>query len=247
MKAIYILAIAAIALQSCSMSKDDSSGDITTGEGGSLARFTIVNDHLYIVGESNLSSYSLPADGSAPVRQNTLELSFGAETVFPYDFTHLLLGTQDGMYVIDISDPSQPQKKTLFQHIRSCDPVVAENGYAYITLNANSMRCWRGLNEMQIVDIHNLSDPYLVKSYTMGSPQGLDIHNDTLFVCDGGLKMLDVKNKNNPYELAYFPEVQPTDVIYTQGRLLLIGSDGFNQYSIGSNNITKISSLPIEP
>jgi hypothetical protein len=151
------------------------------------------------------------------------------------------------MYVIDLTNPSYPAKTTLFQHVRSCDPVVAENGYAYITLNTSNQRCWRGLNELQIVDIHNLADPFLKKSYTMYNPLGLDIHNDTLFVCDNGLKILDVTDKTNPVEIRNFPEVQANDVIYTQGRLLVIGNGGFHQYSISAEGITKLSTIPVTP
>lgn len=245
MKATIYLILLMILVQACSMSKDEET-TTTTGEGGSLARFTIVNDHLYIVGESTLSTYALSGNNLAPELVNQAQLGFGAETIFPYG-NSLLLGTQDGMYIYDITTPSTPVQVKLFQHIRSCDPVVAENGYAYITLNASNQRCWRGLNEMQIVDIHNLNDPFLKQTYTMGSPKGLDIHNDTLFVCDNGLKILDVSDKSYIHELSYLPDVVANDVIYTQGRLLLIGDYGFNQYAISSSGITKLSSIPIQP
>lgn len=245
MKALLYLACTVFLLQACSMSKDDeSTGE--TGQGGSLARFTIQNDHLYIVNETSLQTYSLLSNQPTPVKVDEEYLGFGAETIFPYE-NKLLLGTQDGMYIYDISNPGNPAKITMFQHIRSCDPVVAENGYAYITLNAANQRCWRGLNEMQIVDIHDPYAPYLVKSYTMDSPKGLDIHNDTLFVCDNGLKIMDVSNKNYPALLNHFSDIQAEDVIFMDGRLLVIGADGFHQYTIGSSGITKISTLPVIP
>jgi len=79
----------------------------------------------------------------------------------------------------------------------------------------------------------------------MENPKGLDINNDTLFVCDNGLKLLDVKQKNAPYELSYLPQIQAEDVIYHSGRLMVIGSDGFYQYSVGSNGLTLLSSIPV--
>jgi len=245
MKALLYLACIVLLLQACSLSKDDeSSGE--TGQGGSLARFTILNDHLYIVNETTLQTYSLLSNQSTPVKVDEEYLGFGTETIFPYE-NKLLLGTQDGMYIFDVSTPGNPFKVTMFQHIRSCDPVVAENGFAYITLNDANQRCWRGLNEMQIVDIHDPNSPYLVKSYTMDSPKGLDIHNDTLFVCDNGLKIMDVSNKNNPSLLRHFTDIQAEDVIYTDGRLLVIGADGFHQYTISTAGISKISTIPVIP
>ncbi|MBK7030577.1 MAG: hypothetical protein IPH45_15840 [Bacteroidales bacterium] len=245
MKNIIYLLLLFIISQSCSMSKDDNETG-TTGEGGSLARFTIVGDYLYVVNESSLSTFSLLLNPFEPVKVDDEYLGFGAETIFPYG-NELLLGTQSGMYIYDITNPAQPTKITLFQHIRSCDPVVAENGYAYITLNSNNQTCWRGLNEMQVVNIQNPNDAYLLSSYAMSSPQGLDIHSDTLFVCDQGLKMLDVSNKNNPKELKYINNIVAEDVIYTNGRLLIIGANGFHQYAINSNGLTKLSTIPVTP
>jgi len=245
MKNILLLLSVAVILHSCSISKEDN-GNGEVGEGGSLARFSIVGEHLYVVTENELMTYSLLANQITPVKVDEEYLGFGAETIFPYE-NKLLLGTESGMYIYDISNPGNPSKITHFQHIRSCDPVVAENGYSYVTLNTASQRCWNGSNELQIVNIQDPYSPNLVKTYPMNSPKGLDIHNDTLFVCDNGLKVLDVSEKTAPRELNYFSNVSPEDVIYTQGRLLLIGTDGFHQYSISSSGITKLSSLLVNP
>jgi len=245
MKKLSLYFLATILIQGCSMSKDDSSGN-QVGEGGSLARFAIVGDYLYTVDESSLNTYSLVSNPGQPQYVAKSNLGFGAETIFPYD-NSLLLGTQSGMYIYGLSNPADPNQLTLFQHIRSCDPVVAENNYAYITLNAANTQCYRGLNEMQVVDIHNLSSPFLVTAYTMTSPKGLDIHNDTLYVCDDGLRVLDVSNKSAPVEISHFYDISAEDVIYTQGRLLTIGPAGFNQYSIDASGISKLSTIPIAP
>ena len=233
-KHIYtiLILLAVVLFNSCSMSKDEGNQQVT-GDGGSLARFTIVGDYLYTVDETSLNTYSIVQSDQPKFRSKTY-LGFGAETIFPYG-NALLLGTQDGMYVCGLTNPAAPEKLNLFQHIRSCDPVVAENSYAYITLNSSNSRCWRGLDELQVVDLHNISAPYLLTSYSLTSPKGLDIHNDTLYVCDDGIRILNVANKYSPQEIAHFYDVSPEDLIYTQGRLLAIGSDGFTQYAISPN------------
>ena len=167
------------------------------------------------------------------------------ETIFPYQNT-LLLGTETGMFVFDISNPASPQQTTYFQHIRSCDPVVAQNGFAYVTLNSGNLRCSRGLNELQILDISTLSFPKLVKTMNLTTPLGLDINNDTLFVCDNGLRILDVSNKQNPVEITHFTDIQAQDVIYQNGILMVIGTDGLTQYHVSGSNIKKISTIPIQ-
>jgi hypothetical protein len=136
---------------------------------------------------------------------------------------------------------------TVFQHIRSCDPVVAQNGYAYITLNTSNQRCFNGMNELQIVDISNINSPQLVKSMILTTPLGLDINNDTLFVCDQGLRVFNVSNKLSPVEISYFPDIQARDLIYQQGRLIVIGTDGLHQYQQSAGVWQKISSIPLQP
>ena len=166
----------------CSYSeKSDSEGGDISGQGGSLARFTIAGEYLYTVDQSSLHTISI-TDVEHPLKVADKSLGVYTETIFPYE-NSLLLGTETGMFVFDLSNPSNPQQTTYFQHIRSCDPVVAENGYAYITLNTANQRCFNGMNELQIVNISNLNSPILVKTYNLASPLGLDIHNDTLYVC----------------------------------------------------------------
>lgn len=231
--------------QACSMSKDEGE-NVTTGEGGSLARFTIVDDYLYVVNETSLQTYSLVNNPLVPENVDNEYLGFGTETIFPYE-NYLLLGTQDGMYIYNLSNPAIPSQVTQFQHIRSCDPVVAENGYAYITLSSSNQVCWRGLNEMQIVNIQNPGNPYLMTNYSMFNPQGLDIHNDSLFVCDDGIKILDVSNKQIPKEIKHISNITAKDVIYSQGRLMVIGEDGFRQYSIQSSGLNLLSTISVTP
>jgi hypothetical protein len=125
--------------------------------------------------------------------------------------------------------------------------VVAENGFAYITLNTANQRCWNGTNELQIVDINNLNSPQIVKTISMGAPLGLDIHNDTLFVCDNGIRIINVANKKNPAEITRINGILALDVIYQQGRLIVIGNNGLLQYEQVASGYQKISTIPIEP
>jgi hypothetical protein len=42
-----------------------------------------------------------------------------------------------------------------YSHIASCDPVVAQGDYAYVTLSTNGTRCWCGVNQMDVIKISN--------------------------------------------------------------------------------------------
>lgn len=239
-----LFAALSLILTSCAMSEKSDVGNDVSSKGGSLARFTISGNYLYTVDQSSLHTVSL-ADAEHPVKLSDKPLGIYTETIYPYQ-NSLLLGTATGMLVFDISNPAMPNQLSFFQHIRSCDPVVAQNGFAYITLSSSNQRCSNGLNELQIVDISNLNAPKMVKSISLASPLGLDINNDTLYVCDKGLRIINVANKTNPVEINYFGDVQAKDVIYHQGRIIVIGSEGLHQYKYGTNGLQKLSLIPIQ-
>jgi len=239
---VYILLI--VMVSSCSMSEKGESVGGLSGKGGSLARFTIKGDYLYTVDQSSLHTFSL-TDSEHPKQVSVIPLGIYTETIYPYQ-NSLLLGTETGMFVFNLNSPSNPQQTTYFQHIRSCDPVVAQNGFAYITLNSGNLRCNAGMNELQIVDISNLSAPKLIKTLNMVKPLGLDISNDTLFVCDNGLKVLNVANKQQPVELYYVSDVKAQDVICQGSRIIITGPDGLYQYDCKADGLKKISVIPIQ-
>lgn len=244
-KVFLLLPAICFVMASCSMSeKSDVGGDVS-GQGGSLARFAIAGDYLYTVDPTSLHTISL-ADVEHPTKVADKQLGIYTETIFPYQ-NSLLLGTETGMFVFELNNPASPQQVANFQHIRSCDPVVAENGFAYITLNTSNQRCFNGMNELQIVDINNIYMPVLVKTMSLASPLGLEINNDTLYVCDQGLRVFNVSNKQQPVEINYFSDIQARDVIYQQGRLIVIGTDGLHQYQQTAGGLQKISTIPIQP
>ena len=242
---IYFLLLAIpVLLSGCAMSeKNNDFGGELSGKGGSLARFTISGDYLYTVDQTTLHTISL-ANTERPQKVADKSLGIYTETIYPYQ-NSLLLGTETGLYVYDLSNPANPQYITYFQHIRSCDPVVAQDGFAYITLNTRNQRCSNGTNELQIVDIHNLNSPQLVKTISLTTPLGLDINNDTLYVCEEGLKVYNVADKKNPVQISYITGIEAQDVIYQQGRIIVIGTSGLYQYKQTSAGLQNISIIPI--
>jgi hypothetical protein len=242
----FMLSVIPFVMTACSMSeKSDMGGDTgSSGQGGSLARFTIAGNYLYTVDQSSLHTISL-ADVEHPQKVADRSLGIFTETIFPYEGS-LLLGTETGMFVYGLSDPANPGQITYFQHIRSCDPVVAQNKFAYVTLNTANQRCSNGANELQILDISNLNSPTLIKTMPLTTPLGLAIDNDTLYVCDKGLKVFDVSDKQNPVQIYSFGNINAQDVIHQPGRLIVIGTDGLHQYRQTSGGLQKISTIPIQ-
>ena len=243
--AIYISIILILITYACSMEDSSPASDTSPGIGGSLASFTIVGDYLYTVDHSSLliTDISIPENPEFIKKAN---LNFGIETVFPRE-NKLFVGSMNGMYIFDLQTPDNPSELSYFEHVYSCDPVVADEKFAYITLNSTFGNCGRWNNELQIVDISNLKEPYLVFSKEMTNPRGLNIHNDTLIVCDGGLKFFKVAEDRQSVELLEHFNIQATDVIRLNQNLLVIGDDGFYQYQLDNNEIELLSSILIDP
>jgi hypothetical protein len=241
---IKYTAIAALLVLASSCSKNNSpqSDSFTggTGMGGSMARFTIANDHLYTVSDTKMQVFDI-STANNPVHKNTLEIGWGVETIFPMG-DKLFIGTQTGMKIMNVSNPIDPQKLSEYQHIRSCDPVVANDKYAYVTLRTDNM-CTRGTNELQIIDIADMTKPVMVKSYAMSKPQGLALDGNNLFVCDNIIKWYDVTDPK-VLVLKNTSMIAGTDLIAHNGVLMVIGPDGLSQYSYNTGELKLLSRIP---
>lgn len=222
-----------------------SSGGGGTGVGGSSARFTIVNNYLYAVDNNSLLSYSF-ADGQAPTFESSNNLGWGIETIFPYQ-DNLFIGSNSGMHIFSISNPSNPSKLSTFQHARACDPVVVEGNLAYVTLRDGNF-CQGFANQLDIIDIEDLTNPTLIESHNMKNPHGLSIDGDKLYLSEGsfGMKILDVSNSKNLKELAWEKTIDSRDLIYLgNNHLMSIGDDGFRQYDVTNpKSIVELSYIP---
>jgi hypothetical protein len=239
----YIFIVLSLVFIQISCSKDSAmEADSPSGQGGSLARFTISNGHLYTVDNQTLRVFDI-TDEKNPIFIKNLNIGWGIETIFPRGNT-LFIGSQTGMVIYDISTPNNPIYYSFFSHIYSCDPVVVEGDYAYVTLSVSSS-CSRGVNELQVINISNLQSPQLVATYPMINPKGLGIDNGKLFVCDAGLKVYDASNPTDLKLLQTF-DVQANDVIPYDGLLLLIGDNGFYQYDYSDGNLQFLSKLEIQ-
>jgi hypothetical protein len=239
-KLIFIItaSLFLVSISGCDESTMDSAGD-SAGQGGSLARFTISGNHLYTVDWEELHVFDI-SQPENPVKQGNKPIGFGIETIFAKDNT-LYFGTQFGMYIYDITNPENPSEMSFFEHIYSCDPVVVDDKYAYVTLSTGSW-CGRNTNELLIVDITNPYSPRLVKTYPMDNPKGLGIDRETLFLCDNGLKVFNVTNVNNIEQTAFF-DINARDVIPYNNLLIVLGDDGINQYQYNGNAIEWLSKI----
>jgi len=233
-------------IQSSTNSSVISNSKSGTGIGGSFARFTVVNDYLYTVDQSNLKSF-LISNPSNPELKNTNAIGWGIETIFPYK-DKLFVGSNAGMYIFDNSRPETPVLLSKFEHARACDPVVVHENTAYVTLR-NGTECTGFTNQLEIIDITNVLQPKLIKSYPMSHPHGLSYSDGKIYLAEGeyGFKVLNVEDPNKVSELCFVKDIHSYDMIsLSKERLFMIGDDGFYQYNVTNpKKPVEVSSIKI--
>jgi len=214
------------------------------GQGGSLARFKIVNDYLYAVDSHTINVFEI-SDLENPRDLEDIYAGFDIETIFNKG-EHLFLGSMRGMYIYDITTPASPTFVSEFQHGTACDPVVVDGDYAYVTLRGGN-NCGATESGLFIVDISDIATPTLAVSYPMDEPYGLGIKDEKLFVCDGasGLKVFDKTDIQHLESLNHYKDIITFDVIPLEDMLLMVGDDILYQYEYLENSIELLSTLEL--
>ncbi|RAK01898.1 LVIVD repeat-containing protein [Larkinella arboricola] len=218
----------------------------TNGTGGSMARFALYDNYLYTVSQSDMQLFDIrkPSD---PKQGTKVTLGWGIETIFPYK-DKLFIGAQSGMHIYDNSNPEKPVRMSTFEHARVCDPVVVHEDKAYVTLRSGSA-CQGFTNQLEVVDISNLYNPRLLKTYPMKNPHGLGIDFPNLFICEGayGLKTFNAADALQIDQLDHLEGFHAYDVIPLGKSLLLVGRDGFYQFDYSNpKKLRLLSKIPVQ-
>ncbi len=213
---------------------------------GSMASMRVVNDYLYLITGNKIWIYSI---ADIPEKLNDVSNSTGRiETLFSYG-DKLFVGASNGMYIYDSADPTNPTLLSRFMHYESCDPVFVKDDIAYVTLR-NGTPCRGYTNQLDVVDVSNLTNPILIKTYPMYNPHGLSVDDENLYLCEGA-KGLKVFGTNDLLHISdnlnkHIPDIEAYDVIHVPERslLIVIGKDGLYQFSLNNNFelLSKISS-----
>jgi len=232
------------------MMKAESGANWTggAGTGGSMARFMLNEDYLYVIAVPNrLKTVDITSATNMTII-DSVDVPRNMETLFRLE-NKLFVGTTTGMLIFNLVNPQKPVQISSYDHITACDPVVVDGQYAYVTLRSGNM-CNNAQNLLEVIDISSITNPFLVKSYPMFNPHGLGTDGDLLFVCDGaaGLKIYD---KSDPLaiitnQIAHYPDFDTYDVIPMNGILMLVGGGGIYQYDYSDpENIVQISHITI--
>ena len=255
---VILLMTLGMGFNGCASDASDISPETNdTGTGGSLARFLIAGNFMYTVDNTKIKTISLvnPAD---PVLINEQTIAEGVESIFRLG-NRLFIGSSTGLFLYTFGTDGIPQRQGEFLYntfdfgIYPCDPVVANDSFAYVTLNSTIQleACRRtttsDVNLLNIFNISNIQQPELVAQYEMDNPQGVGLDGNLLFLCEQefGLKVFDISNPNNIQLIAHLDNFEAHDVIPLNGLLLVVGPDNVYQVDYTDlNNIHIVSQIP---
>lgn len=227
--------------------EDEGGSDLTpSGKGGSMARFAIGGEYLYVLDQTHLQTFSTASNTFEMV--NEIYTGEGMETIFVQD-KYLYVGATTAMYIYNIENPAQPEFVFQYSHLRSCDPVVVQGNRAYVTLRTGS-RCGGTVNTLEILDITDRFNPTLVAGYNMKSPHGLAVDGTVLFVCEGdyGFKVYNIAGERNIQLISNNDTHHAYDVIAHNGLLQVTGDDGLFQYRYSAaGGLQFLSKIPVTP
>ncbi|TKC02026.1 LVIVD repeat-containing protein [Pedobacter cryotolerans] len=219
-----------------------------SGQGGSMARFTLLNNYLYTVGISDLSLFNVQAAAN-PTFVKSIRLDWGVETIFPYE-QKLFIGTNTGMHIFNAADPANPVKLSTYAHVFACDPVVVQGKYAYVTLRAGT-GCRQATNQLEVLDIEDPTKPKQVSVFPMQNPHGLSVSGNNLFLCEGdfGLKSFNITDKIaiGKNLLQHLKNIKSFDVIAGPKSLIVTGEDGVYQFNYdNAATLKQLSKIKIQ-
>ncbi len=253
MKTKYIFLLSLTFLFACaedSQSPVGNGGNGGSGQGGSLARFAIIDDFLYTAGESELNIFDI-SDPTAPELSASTFIGAGVETLFPFG-NFMFFGTQTGMLIYE-RNPEDGNVTFIsqYEHITSCDPVVTDGQTAYVTLRVTGCRTAAAgaTDVLESISLDDITAPTILDFKEMNSPQGLGLDGDFLFVCDSsaGLAVFDVSDPANMLEVNRIEGITAHDVILSNGTLLVIGPDNIYQYDYtNAPELSLISQLELQ-
>ncbi len=220
-----------------------SVGTIGTSTSSSTARFTIAKNHLYVLNSFTLEVFDL-ANPENPVRSNSVNVGGGVETLFPLN-DYLFIGAQQGMSIYDLSNPNTPVYLSSFDHAFACDPVVANESNAYVTLRSGTP-CQGFTNQLDVVNIEQIQSPFLVSSHNLTNPRGLTLVGQHLLVCDGdaGIAIFNIENEQNVNIVGNYRDGQANDILPISSKVVVVsGEAGIYQLDISDISSPKLLSF----
>ncbi len=248
-----------VILASCT-TNDQGTFDSATGTtlNGSYATLLAVDQFLYALNEEELSTFDI-SDTNNPIEVDKQNVGFEVENIY-HNAGVLFIGSSTALHIFTIGADGIPVRQNETQYNfeeqpdwQPCDPVVADDQYAYVTLSTSAEglgpcggRVW--INELRIYDITDLTQPDLISITEMEFPKGLAVEGDYVFVCEGlsGVRLFDVSDRTAPSLMWVDEGFESYDIILKDGLMMIVGPQAIRQYDYTDiNNIQYLSSIDL--
>lgn len=215
----------------------NENGGYNIGTGGSYAKFQIFNNALYTIDEFRLFTFDITDYNNISLSAETWMGGWfgGAELETTYILkNNLFIGATNGMHIVSLQNEFSPTYMSSFLHATGCDPVVVEGNTAYITVRGGN-GCGAIEDQVNIIDVTDLSSPVEYSTYFLSSPYGLGVKDQVLYVCnDNGINVFNAQNPNGiTLENTY--SINAKDVIALSTHLIAVGENVIHQYNYSEN------------
>lgn len=205
-----------------------------TSVGSSTARFSIIDDKLLVLTSNELNAYSI--SNVSDIQLVGSSSIVDAETIFPMG-EYIFVGGQSGMSINKLNENGTLSYISDYAHSRSCDPVVANDGFAYVTLRSGNT-CQGYTNQLDVLDIHDIFNPKLVNTHILTNPRGLTLLGSKLYVCDGpvGVRVFDLTDPRGTAS-GIFDKLHANDILPVNSDVLVVsGEDGIYQLDVSDRD-----------
>ncbi len=223
-------------------------GTVSTGKAGSMAKFAVVNNYLYIAHSSVLQPLNI-SDPSNPIKLPKVNFnSDNIETIFPYK-DYLYFGTNSGVLIYDCSsNPEAPIYRKTLTHALGCDPVVVSEDFCFSTVRNNTVcRSGNTVNAMYIYNVANINNPQYLRNVQLTNPYGLGVKNNLIFICqaESGLSVYNWDKSTTQVSLKHnYPDIHAYDVIVNGNTLIVTADNGLFQFDCTDpDNIKYLATL----
>ncbi len=217
--------------------QSDTSSETSTGTGGSTARFVIQNNFLVVVEDDSIRSFSLDDPMNPSLIDQARTNGPRLETVFPYGEDLVLLGTNQGAVIVRLSGDGLIEGLSFASHFTSRDPVVAADGFMYVTIRPelrasaqtdnSGVLISNGSNRLIVFDISDVDNPIELIQKPILEPSGLSLSGNRLYVCFAeGMRIYDVTEASDPQVVSDYADFPCNDVIAGGNNLIATGDEG---------------------
>jgi hypothetical protein len=244
MKKIFTLIALSLIVFSCSK---DAAGNLEqSGKSGSITRFAVFNNYMYVLNMNEVQTYDI-SNKEKPALLHVLKTDYGLETITIYDNT-VYLGSTNALYILDITtNPAQPAILAKSDRVEAfgftgCDPVVVKDNYAYSTIKIIVNVCGNISAEsaLLVYDVTDKRQPKAVDQFALNLPNGLAYKDNYLFVCDEGVDELVIFDISKPESLKRMdiqvPINDPVDLIINGNQMIVSCKTNFQVFDVSDVN-----------